>query len=148
STDAARGSCRRHPGRRRADRAMARAAMRQHSGAAIILAMLIAALAAAVAVTVFADQQRWSRTVEHRRDQVQAQALVMAGVQWARQVLDDDARRSDIDHLREPWAIPLPPIPLDNGEIRGAIVDAQARLNINGLGDTGPTGDLARKRIA
>ena len=41
----------------------------------------------------------------------------MAGVQWARQVLDDDARRSDVDHLREPWAVPLPPIPLDNGEI-------------------------------
>ena len=64
-------------------------------GAAIILAMLIAALAAAVAATVFADQQRWSRTVELRRDQVQAQALAMAGVQWARQILDDDARRSD-----------------------------------------------------
>jgi hypothetical protein len=32
--------------------------------------MLIAALAAAVAATVFADQQRWSRAVEHRRDQV------------------------------------------------------------------------------
>ena len=64
-------------------------------GAAIILAMLIAALAAAVAATVFADQQRWGRTVEHRRDQVQAQALAMAGVQWARQILDDDARRSE-----------------------------------------------------
>ena len=122
--------------------------MRQHSGAAIILAMLIAALAAAVAVTVFADQQRWSRTVEHRRDQVQAQALVMAGVQWARQILDNDARHSDLDHLREPWAVPLPPIPLDNGEIRGAIVDAQARLNINALGDTGTSADIERQRIA
>jgi general secretion pathway protein K len=122
--------------------------MKRHRGAAIILAMLIAALAAAVAATVFADQQRWSRSVEHRRDQVQAQALVMAGVQWARQVLDDDARRSDIDHLREPWAVPLPPIPLDNGEIRGAIIDAQGRLNINALGDNGSTVELERRRIA
>jgi general secretion pathway protein K len=122
--------------------------MKRDRGAAIILAMLIAALAAAVAATVFADQQRWSRAVEHRRDQVQAQAIVMAGVQWARQVLDDDARRSDIDHLREPWAVPLPPIPLDNGEIRGAIVDAQGRLNINALGDNGTTAELERRRIA
>ncbi|HVN34862.1 MAG TPA: type II secretion system minor pseudopilin GspK [Casimicrobiaceae bacterium] len=127
---------------------MARAALSRARGAAIILAMLIAALAAAVAATVFAEQQRWSRTVEHRRDQVQAQALVMAGVQWARQVLDDDARHSDIDHLREAWAIPLPPIPLDNGEIRGAIVDAQGRLNINALGGNGTTADLERRRIA
>ena len=122
--------------------------MKRDRGAAIVLAMLIAALAAAVAATVFADQQRWSRAVEHRRDQVQAQALVMAGVQWARQILDDDARRSDLDHLREPWAVPLPPIPLDNGEIRGAIVDAQGRLNINALGDGGPTAESERRRIA
>jgi hypothetical protein len=61
-------------GRRRVD-PLARVAMKRERGAAIILAMLIAALAAAVVATVFADQQRWSRTVEHRRDQVQAQTL-------------------------------------------------------------------------
>jgi general secretion pathway protein K len=122
--------------------------MTHERGAALVLAMLIAALAAAVAATVFADQQRWSRTVEHRRDQVQAQALAMAGVQWARQILDDDGHRSDIDHLGEPWAVPLPPIPLENGEIRGAIVDAQGRLNINALGSDSATSDQERARIA
>jgi len=113
---------------------MAGVAMTRMRGAAIILAMLIAALAAAVAATVFADQQRWGRTVELRRDQVQAQALAMAGVQWARRILDEDARRSEIDHLGEPWALALPPIPMEDGEIRGAIADAQGRLNINALG--------------
>ena len=122
---------------------------RQHShGAAIVLAMLLAALAAAVAATVFADQQRWSRTVEHRRDQVQAQALALAGVQWGRQILYDDAQHSAIDHLREPWAMALPAIPLDNGQVRGAIVDAQARLNVNALGESGARADIERARIA
>lgn len=127
---------------------MARPALKCDRGAAIVLALVIAALAAAVAVTVFAEQQRWSRTVEHRRDQVQAQALVIAGVQWARQILDEDARRSQIDHLGEPWAMSLPPIPLENGEIRGAIVDAQARLNINALGDAGAASRQTGARIA
>jgi len=113
---------------------MGRAAMSRMRGAAIILAMLIAALAAAVAATVLAEQQRWSRTVLHRRDQVQAQALAMAGVQWARQILEEDGRRPEIDHLGEPWALTLPPIPMEDGEIRGAIVDAQGRLNVNVLG--------------
>jgi general secretion pathway protein K len=122
--------------------------MIRERGAAIILAMLIAALAAAVAATVFAEQQRWSRRVEHRRDQVQAQALAIAGVQWARQILDDDARRSQIDHLGEPWALSLPPIPLENGEIRGAISDAQGRLNLNTLGTAGTSADATRARIA
>jgi general secretion pathway protein K len=118
--------------------------MSRMRGAAIIVAMLIAALAAAVAATVFADQQRWGRTVELRRDQVQAQALAMAGVLWAREILDDDGKRSELDHLGEPWALALPPIPMEDGEIRGAIVDAQGRLNINALG---LAGDSAPERM-
>lgn len=116
-------------------------------GAAVVLAMLLAALAAAIAATVFADQQRWSRVVENRSDQVRAQALAQAGVQWARQILYDDAQRSTIDHLGEPWAMTLPPIPLENGEIRGAISDAQARLNVNALGASGPQALTERARI-
>jgi general secretion pathway protein K len=111
--------------------------MKRVRGAAILLAMLVAALAAAVAATVFADQQRWGRTVEYRRDQVQAQALAMAGLQWARQIVEDDGRREGLDHLGEPWALALPPIPMEDGEIRGAIVDAQGRLNVNTLGLAG-----------
>lgn len=126
---------------------MAGLAMTRMRGAAIILAMLIAALAAAVAATVFADQQRWIRTVEHRRDQVQAQALAMAGVQWTRQILDDDARRSEIDHLGEPWALTLPPIALEDGEVRGAIVDAQGLVNINALGAADASAAQQRVRL-
>jgi general secretion pathway protein K len=117
-------------------------------GAAVVLAMLLAALAAAIAATVFADQQRWSRNVEHRRDQVQAQALAMAAVQWARQILYDDARTTALDDLREPWSVALPPIPLENGEIRGAIDDAQGRLNLNALGAGGTAAGIERARIA
>jgi general secretion pathway protein K len=52
------------------------------------------------------------------------------------------------DHLGEPWALTLPPIPLDNGEIRGAIADAQARLNVNALGGPGTTTEAQRTWIA
>jgi general secretion pathway protein K len=117
-------------------------------GAAVVLAMLVAALAAAVAAAVFADQQRWSRGVLHRRDQVQAQALAISGMQWGRQILFEDAQRSAIDHLGEPWALALPAIPLDNGEVRGAIADAQARLNVNALGAEGAGAAVERARIA
>lgn len=120
---------------------------RDSHGAAVVVAMLLAALASAIAVTVFADQQRWTRAVEHRRDQVQAQALAFAAVQWARQVLNEDARVTQIDHLGEPWAITLPPIPLDNGEIRGSIVDAQGRLNVNALAGSGKAAEVDHARM-
>jgi general secretion pathway protein K len=121
--------------------------LRGQHGVAIILAMLLSALAAAVAVTVFADQRRWAESSLHRRDQVQAQALALAGIQWARQILHDDARGSVVDHLGEPWAVPLPPIPLENGSIRGTIEDAQSRLNLNALGTTSAMAALERVRL-
>jgi len=116
-------------------------------GAAVILAMLLAALAATIAATLFADEQRWTRAVADRRDQVQAQALAIAGVQWARQILHTGAQPKRVDHLGEPWALALPPIPIENGEIRGAIADATARLNVNALAVAPGGVDVERQRF-
>lgn len=116
-------------------------------GAALILAMLIAALAAAVAVSLAAGQQQWFAVVALRNDQVQAQALAQAGVQWARQIMFEDARTSSIDHLGEPWALTLPATPIENGSIEGRIVDAQGMLNVNGLGAPGAQGVIVRARF-
>jgi general secretion pathway protein K len=109
---------------------------RASRGAAILLAMLLAALAATIAATLLWQQQRWINDHEHRRDQVQAQALAMAGVQWARQIVNDNAPSGALVHLGQPWALRLPAIPLDNGSIAGYIVDAQSRININNLGNS------------
>ena len=121
---------------------------RRSRGAALVLAMLIAALAAVVAVAVAAEQQRWFSDVANRRDQVQAQALALAGVQWSRQIMQDDARGGSIDHLGEPWAYPLPRTPLENGSIEGSIEDAQGRLNINNLAANDALGKEERARFA
>jgi general secretion pathway protein K len=124
------------PGRRReqgqADARKDRARARER-GLALIVAMLIAALAAAVAVSLASAQSQWFAQVSHRRDQVQAQSIALAGIQWARQILDADARAGPIDHLGEPWALPLPATPVENGVVEGRIVDAQSLLNVNNL---------------
>jgi len=122
--------------------------MRSARGAAIIVAMLVAALAATVAVALAGDQQRWLADVTNRRDQVQAQSLALAGVQWARQVLQDDARAGTVDHLAEIWAYPLPATPIANGSIEGRIEDAQGRLNLNNVDMQGAAGDAERLRLA
>ena len=54
-------------------------------GAAIIMAMLLAALAATIAATLLWQQQRWLSAHEHRRDQVQAQALAIGKADHPRQ---------------------------------------------------------------
>ncbi|MFO1305268.1 MAG: general secretion pathway protein GspK [Burkholderiales bacterium] len=123
-------------------------ACRPQRGAALVLAMLVAALAATVAVALAAEQQRWLADVGNRRDQVQAQSLALAGVQWARQILADDARSSTVDFLGEPWSYPLPPTPIANGSIEGRIEDAQGRLNLNNAALDGKAGDAERARLA
>lgn len=120
----------------RTSRAAARSSLRgafpgHDRGLALIVAMLVAALAAAVAVSVATAQSQWSAQVSHRRDQVEAQSIALAGIQWARAIVEADAR--GIDHLGEPWALPLPATPVENGEVDGRIVDAQSMLNVNNL---------------
>jgi len=98
----------------------------------VIVAMLLAALAAVIGASLLWQQQRWIGEHERRRDQVQAQALAMASVQWARQIVLENAPPSVV-HLGQPWAFHLPAMPIENGSIAGYITDAQAGLNVNNL---------------
>lgn len=116
----------------------------QH-GLALIVAMLVAALAAAVAISVATAQSQWLAQVEHRRDQVEAQSIATAGIAWARAIVEADA--PGIDHLGEPWALPLPPTPVENGDVQGRIVDAQSMLNVNTLA-SGQHASGAQQRFA
>jgi general secretion pathway protein K len=129
---------------------MVRAALnaRRGRGAALVTAMLVAALAAAVVATLAATQTRWLRAVELRRDQVQAQAVVLAALAWAREAARKQPGSADIDHLGEPWALPLPPTPLEHGFVEGAIVDAQGRVNINNVVDDGALGQATLAALA
>jgi general secretion pathway protein K len=79
---------------------------------------------------------------------VQAQSLALAGIQWARQILNDDSRSGTLDYLGEPWAYPLPPTPIANGAIEGRIEDAQGRFNLNNLALDTPAGTAERLRLA
>jgi general secretion pathway protein K len=110
------------------------------------MAMLLAALAATIATTLLWQQQRWAGEYERRRDQVQAQALAMAGVQWARQIVFENAPPSTV-HLGQPWAFRLPSTPIENGSIGGYITDAQSRLNVNNLAAAGESPRMARTAL-
>jgi general secretion pathway protein K len=102
-------------------------------GVAVVLAMGVVALAAIAAAAMLASQSTWARHAELASEHAQAQALVRAGVDWARALLGDDRRVSSVDHLGEPWAMRLPPVPVDNGELAGHIEDQQGAFNLNNL---------------
>ncbi len=102
-------------------------------GVAIVLAMGVVAIAALAATAILVSQSTWSRQVELTAGHAQAQLLIQAGLDWARAVLSDDRRASNVDHLGEPWALRLPPIPVENGSLAGHIEDQQGKFNLNNL---------------
>ncbi|MDD2915237.1 MAG: type II secretion system minor pseudopilin GspK [Gallionella sp.] len=108
--------------------------MRAHQqGVAIILAMGVVALAALTASAMMTAQSIWLRQSELNAEHVQAQALIKVGLDWTRALLSNDKRASNVDYLGEPWALRLPPMPVENGELSGRIDDQQGAFNLNNL---------------
>jgi general secretion pathway protein K len=107
--------------------------VKRERGIAVITAILIVALVAAAASFMAWQQQLWLRQVENLTERAQARAVALAALQWARSALAEDARDGAVDHLGEPWARALAPLPVDGGMLAGELADAQARFNLNSL---------------
>ena len=116
------------------------------NGVALVLVLLIVAMATTIAAFMAQQQGFWQREMENGRDRAQARRIAEAGIDWARAVLADDASVNQYDGPREMWAMQLPAIPVEGGEVQGTIVDQQGLYNLNNLVSNGvvSTPDLAR----
>lgn len=106
---------------------------RHQSGAALLLAMLTLTLMAEIAALVVADYGSAMELLAGRQDQGQSRWLARGAIDWARNVLAEDARTSANDHLGEIWATRIAPTPVEDGEVGGEIVDCSGLFNLNGL---------------
>jgi general secretion pathway protein K len=118
---------------------------------ALITAVLIVALATILAVNVsfrgFLDQRRSAALFALD----QGFEIALGAEAWAADVLQQDARESQTDHLGEKWARPLPPLPIEDGTVAGRLEDLQGRFNLNNLvfadGTTNPDAVEQLERI-
>lgn len=106
-------------------------------GVAVIMVLLIVAIATTLATYMAQQQSLWQRQVESQFARTQARYLGVAGVDWARAVLADDASSSKTDHAKEMWTLRLPAIPVEGGEVIGAIEDRQGLFNLNNVARNG-----------
>ncbi|MCK0511163.1 type II secretion system minor pseudopilin GspK [Aromatoleum buckelii] len=114
----------------------------QH-GAAVILALLSVALAAGLTAALLGDFGRSLDSVAGRQDQAQARLLARGAVDWARNVLADDFKRTNVDHAHEMWAVRVPPTPVGDGEVGGEIHDRSGLFNLNNLMPDGKADPVA-----
>jgi general secretion pathway protein K len=117
------------------------------SGAAVLMALFVAALATMIVSGLFYRQFVLLRTIENQQLVSQSRLLLRGALDWGRAILREDANRSSYDALSEPWAQPLAETRLDQlGEtaslaslasIAGSMEDAQGRFNLRNLVDNG-----------
>ncbi len=116
-------------------------------GVALITAIVLVAIATVLAVRVGTRAALDLRRTAGLVALDQAWHVALGAEAWAAEVLRDDFDDDpNIDHLGEAWAQPLPPLPVDGGEVRGAVEDMQGRFNLNNLvvADTVVEADVAR----
>ena len=119
-------------------------------GVAVITALLLTTLAISIVASLFWQQQVQVRSIENQRLQLQKQWILRGALDWASLILRADAATSSVDHLGEPWAVPLADTRLDeyveNGRsdadasdatLSGGIIDAQSRYNLSNLASGG-----------
>jgi len=122
-------------------------------GAALLTAMIIVALVATLAGSMVWQQWRAIQVEAAERARTQSAWILSGALDWARLILREDAKNAaatgNIDHLGEPWAVPLAEARLstflaadkdntDDGPeafLSGAITDAMSRYNLLNLLD-------------
>jgi general secretion pathway protein K len=119
---------------------------KRQRGAALLAAMLTVTLVATFAAAALWQQWRSVEIEAADRTRVQSEWILQGALDWARLILRED--RGNVDHLGEPWAVPLQEARLstflaadqannadtgdsDNVFLSGQISDLQARLNVS-----------------
>ncbi|MBI3347561.1 MAG: type II secretion system minor pseudopilin GspK [Burkholderiales bacterium] len=125
---------------------------RRQRGAALLTAMIIVTLIASLAAGMVWQQYRAVQIEAADRARAQSAWILQGALDWARLILKEDAqnnRNKAVDHLGEPWAVPLAEARLstflaadnaaatdDDGPeafLSGSIEDAQSRYNLRAL---------------
>ena len=121
-------------------------------GAALLAAMITVTLVATLAAAALWRQWRGVEVEAAERARVQSAWLLTGALAWSRLILagdysEDERKRQMVDHLGEPWAVPLAEARLSTflaaGEsssdthrdafLSGEVTDLQSRLNVMNL---------------
>ena len=137
-------------------------------GAALLLAMLTVTLVATFAAASMWQQWRAVEVEAAERGRAQSAWILVGALDFSRLILREDARSGgNVDHLAEPWAVPLQESRLstflaaennvsqvddastDTTEafLSGQITDLQGRLNITNLAANGQVSETALRQF-
>lgn len=113
------------------------------AGMAIISALLVVAAVAMLSTQLLQQQTTLIRSLEAEQSRVQAHALLEGGLDWARLILRQDARRQSVTRLGELWSTPLAETRIEvpglgrEAYFSGYVEDEQGKFNLGNLAEKG-----------
>ena len=103
-------------------------------GVALITAILVVAIATIAATAMVSSGNIAIHRASTLQDTEMAWWYAEGVEQWVMTILERDREANEVDSLDEPWARPVDYLPVDEGVLRGRVVDLQGRFNLNNLG--------------
>ena len=102
------------------------------------MAMLTLALVATLAAGVLWQQWRTQEEESTSRYEAQASWLLGSALDWARIILNEDAKASNTDNKTEPWSIPLQETQLSSflAASNSGVTNSSAEDGVGGINDT------------
>ncbi len=107
----------------------------KQKGVALISAVLVVALVTVLAVNMISRQQIDIRRTGNILNTETAYMYALGIESWGIGILLRDRANNQVDALGEDWAMTIPPIDVDGGQVVGRIEDMQSRFNLNNLLD-------------
>jgi general secretion pathway protein K len=109
---------------------------RPQRGVALLTAIFVVALATIAATALATSAAIAVRRTENMQTEEVARWYAEGVESWVKSMLAQDASQNKkYTALSDPWAQPVAFIPIDNGGIRGQVVDLRGLFNLNSLAD-------------
>jgi len=121
---------------------MTRGPARQQ-GMAVVSALIVVAIVAALTSGLFLRQTSAIRQVENEQARIQARWLLLGGIDWARLILGENARREATVRRDQLWSTPVLDTRIEGGDddraavFSGGIQDEQGKYNLYNLAERG-----------
>lgn len=100
-------------------------------GVALVTTLLVVSLATLAATALLTTSSLAIQRTATLRDGEQGWWVARGIESWVLGILRKDAQANTYDALSDDWAVPVDNLPVDQGHVRGRVVDLQGRLNLN-----------------
>ncbi|MDR6796317.1 type II secretion system minor pseudopilin GspK [Acinetobacter calcoaceticus] len=107
---------------------------KSQQGVALLTILIMVALATILAASIAKHQTNTMENTGYLMRQNQSLLYAKSAEAFFSELLIQDANNAGgIDHLKETWAQPMPPFPIEDGSVSGLLIDESGKFNLNNL---------------